>query len=126
MRFMMMVKHPEGKNSGPPPKALMDAMDHIIQEAAKNGTMVITGGLAPTAQSHRVRLSGGKISVIDGPFTETKEVVGGFAIMDFKSKEEALEAAKDFMDLHRQHWPGWEGESEVRQMFGPEDFPPKA
>jgi hypothetical protein len=126
MRFMMMVKHPEGKNSGPPPKALMDAMDHIIQEAAKNGTMVITGGLAPTAQSHRVRLSGGKISVIDGPFTEAKEVVGGFAIMNFKSKEEALEAAKDFMDLHRQHWPGWEGESEVRQMFGPEEFPPKA
>ena len=125
MRFMMMVKHPEGKNSGPPPKALMDAMDRIIQEAVKNGNMVITGGLAPTAQSNRVRLSGGKISVIDGPFTETKEVVGGFAIMDFKSKEEALKAAKDFMDLHRQHWPGWEGESEVRQMFGPEDFPPK-
>ena len=118
-----MVKH--GENSAPPPKALMDAMDHIIQEAVKNGTMVITGGLASTAQSHRVRLSGGKISVIDGPFTETKEVVGGFAIMEFKSKEEALEAAKDFMDLHRQHWPGWEGESEVRQMFGPEDFPPK-
>ena len=126
MRFMMMVKHPEGKNSGPPPKALMDAMDHIIQEAAKNGTMVITGGLAPTAQSHRVRLSGGKISVIDGPFTEAKEVVGGFAIMNFKSKEEALEAAKDFMDLHRQHWPGWEGETEVRQLYGPEEFPPKA
>ena len=125
MRFMMMVKHPEGKNSGPPPKALMDAMEHVIQEAVKNGNMVITGGLAPTAQSNRVRLSGGKISVIDGPFTETKEVVGGFAIMDFKSKEEALKAAKDFMDLHRQHWPGWEGESEVRQMFGPEDFPPK-
>jgi hypothetical protein len=126
MRFMMMVKHPEGKNAGPPPKALMDAMGPIIQEAVKNGTMVITGGLAETAQSHRVRLSDGKISVIDGPFTETKEVVGGFAIMDFKSKEEALEAAKDFMDLHRKHWPGWEGESEVRQMFGPEDFPPKA
>jgi hypothetical protein len=125
MRFMMMVKHPENY-SGPPPKALMDAMDQIIQEAAKNGSMVITGGLAPTAQSHRVRLSGGKISVIDGPFTETKEVVGGFAIMNFKSKEEALQAAKDFMELHRQHWPGWEGESEVRQMFGPEDFPPKA
>jgi hypothetical protein len=125
MRFMMMVKHGENY-SGPPPKALMDAMDHITQEAAKNGTMVIAGGLAPTVQSHRVRLSGGKISVIDGPFTETKEVVGGFAIMDFKSKEEALEAAKHFLDLHRQHWPGWEGESEVRQMFGPEDFSPKA
>jgi hypothetical protein len=123
MRFMMMVKH--GENSTPPPKALMDAMERIGQEAVKNGSMVISGGLASTAQSHRVRLSGGKISVIDGPFTETKEVVGGFAIMEFKSKEEALEAAKDFMDLHRQHWPGWEGETEVRQMFGPEEFPPR-
>ena len=126
MRFMMMVKHPEGNNSGPPPKALTDAMDQIMQEAVNNGTMVMAGGLASTAQSNRVRLSGGKISVIDGPFTETKEVVGGFAIMDFKSKEEALEAAKHFIDLHRQHWPGWEGESEVRQMYGPEEFPPKA
>ena len=125
MRFMMMVKHPEN-HSGPPPKALMDAMDQIMQEAVNNGTMVMAGGLASTAQSNRVRLSGGKISVIDGPFTETKEVVGGFAIMNFKSKEEALEAAKDFMDLHRKHWPGWEGESEVRQMYGPEEFPPKA
>ena len=115
MRFMMMVKHGES-HSGPPPQALMDAMDRIMGEAVKNGTMVMAGGLAATAQSHRVRLAGGKISVIDGPFTETKEVVGGFAIMDFKSKAEALEAAKDFIDLHRQHWPGWEGASEVRQM----------
>jgi hypothetical protein len=121
---MMMVKH--GEPCGPPPKAMMDAMDHISQEAVKNGSMVISGGLASTAQSNRVRLSGGKISVIDGPFTETKEVVGGFAILNFKSKEEALESAKNFMDLHRQHWPGWEGETEVRQMFGPEDFPPRA
>jgi hypothetical protein len=124
MRFMMMVKHPE--SSVPPPQPLMDAMARIGQEAVKNGTMVLSGGLAPTAQSNRVRLSGGKISVIDGPFTETKEVVGGFAIMEFKSKEEALEAAKHFLDLHRQYWPGWEGESEVRQLFGPEDYCPKA
>jgi hypothetical protein len=103
----------------------MDAMARIGQEAVQNGTMVLSGGLAPTAQSNRVRLSGGKISVIDGPFTETKEVVGGFAIMDFKSKEEALQAAKHFLDLHRQYWPGWEGESEVRQLFGPEDYCPK-
>jgi hypothetical protein len=124
MRFMMMVKHPE--NCAPPPQALMDAMHHISQEAIKNGAMVISGGLAATAQSNRVRLSGGKISVIDGPFTETKEVIGGFAILNFNSKEEALESAKAFMELHRQHWPGWEGETEVRQMYGPEDFPPRA
>jgi hypothetical protein len=124
MRFMMMVKAAE--NPGLPPQALMDAMDKLTQEAVKNGTMVLGGGLAPTAQSNRVRLSGGRISVIDGPFTESKEVIGGFAIMDLKSKEEALEVAKHFIDLHRQHWPGWEGESEVRQMFGMEDVPPKA
>jgi hypothetical protein len=124
MRFMMMVKAAE--NPGLPPKSLMDAMEKLTQDAVKNGTMVMGGGLAPTAQSNRVRLSGGKISVIDGPFTESKEVIGGFAIMELKSKEEALEVAKHFIDLHRQHWPGWEGESEVRQMFGMDDVPPKA
>ena len=124
MRFMMMVKAAE--NRGMPPQALMDAMEKLTVDAVKNGSMVMGGGLAPTAQSNRIRLSGGKISVIDGPFTEAKEVIGGFAIMDLKSKEEALEVAKHFIDLHRQHWPGWEGESEVRQMFGMEDVPPKA
>lgn len=124
MRFMMMVKAAE--NRGMPPQALMDAMEKLTVDAVKNGSMVMGGGLAPTAQSNRIRLSGGKISVIDGPFTEAKEVIGGFAIMDLKSKDEALEVAKHFIDLHRQHWPSWEGESEVRQMFGMEDVPPKA
>jgi hypothetical protein len=123
MRFMMMVKAAEP--SGPPPQGLMDAMGVHMQEAISKGTMVMAGGLAPMAQSHRVRLSSGKVSVIDGPFAETKEVVGGFAIMDFKSVEEALQAAKDFIELHKKHWPGWEGESEVRQLFGAEDYPPK-
>jgi hypothetical protein len=123
MRFMMMVKSAE--NSGVPPKSLMDAIDKMTQEAVKNGTMVLAGGLAATAQSHRVRLSGGKISVIDGPFTEAKEVIGGFAIFDLKSKEEALEGAKRFMEVHKEHWPGWNGETEIRQLFGPEEFAPK-
>jgi hypothetical protein len=123
MRFMMMVKAAEP--SGPPPQGLMEAMGVHMQEAISKGRMVMAGGLAPMAQSHRVRLSGGKVAVLDGPFTETKEVVGGFAIMDFKSVEEALQAAKDFIELHKKHWPGWEGESEVRQLFGAEDYPPK-
>ena len=124
MRFMMMVKHPEP--SGPPPKELMDAMAKLTEEAVKAGTMVASGGLAPTAASTRVRLSRGQVTAIDGPFTEAKEVVGGFAILEFKSKEEALEGARAFMELHRKHWPGWEGETEIRQVFGPEDFPPHA
>ena len=60
--------------------------------------------------------------MIDGPFTEAKEVIGGYAQFDLTSKEEAIKSAVKFMDLHKQLWPGWEGETEVRQMFGPEDF----
>jgi hypothetical protein len=117
MRFMMMVKSAE--NSGPPPKPLMDAMGKLVEESVKTGTMVQTGGLGPSAQTTRVRLSRGQVSVIDGPFTEAKEVVGGFAILDLKSKEEAIEVAQRFIELHKELWPGWEGESEIRQVFGP-------
>ena len=124
MRFMMLVKSAE-KNSGPPPKELMDAMTKLSEEAVKAGTMIASGGLAPTAASTRVRLSGGKVTAIDGPFTEAKEVVGGYAVFDLKSKKEAIEGALRFMELHKKYWPGWEGETEIRQIFGPEDFPPK-
>jgi hypothetical protein len=123
MRFMMLVKSAE--NSGPPPKGLMDAMGKLAEEAVKSGAMIESGGLAPTVMSTRVRLSRGQITKTDGPFTESKEVVGGFAVFEFKSKKEAIESAVDFMELHKQHWPGWEGETEVRQIFGPEDFPPR-
>ena len=121
MRFMIMVKHLEP--CGPPPKALMEAVGKAGEEARKSGALLLSGALAPAATGSRVRVSGGKISVMDGPFSETKEVVGGFAIFEFKSKQEATEAATSFMELHRQHWPGWEGESEIRQLCGPEDSP---
>ena len=123
MRFMMLVKHKE--LSGPPPKALMDAIDKLAEQATKDKTMVLAGGLAPMAATTRVRVSGGRVTATDGPFAEAKEIVGGFAIFDLKSKQEALEGAQRFMDLHRQHWPEWEGETEVRQIMGPDDFPCK-
>jgi hypothetical protein len=116
----MMVKH--GENPGVPPKALMAAMDKLIEGEVKSGSMITTGGLAPMAQTTRVRVAKGKLTVTDGPFTEAKEIIGGFAIFDLKSKEEALEKARIFMELHRQHWPEFEGETEVRQIFGPEEF----
>jgi hypothetical protein len=100
----------------------MDAMAKLHEEAVKAGTIRGSGGLAPLAQSTRVRLSGGQIKVTDGPFTEAKEVIGGYAEFELKSKEEAIEGAVHFMELHKKHWPGWEGETEVRQIFGPEDF----
>jgi hypothetical protein len=102
----------------------MDEITKLSQEAIKGGTMVETGGLAPTAVSTRVRVSRGQLSTIDGPFTEAKEVIGGYAVFNLKSKQEALEGAVRFMELHKKHWPSWEGETEIRQVFGPEDFPP--
>jgi hypothetical protein len=123
MRFMMIVKHAE--KQGPPPKSLMDAIAKAAEEETKAGTMLGNGGLFPTAQGARVRLSGGKVTVIDGPFTEAKEIIGGYAQFELKSKEEAIESAVQFMELHKKHWPGWEGETEVRQMFDPNDFPCK-
>jgi hypothetical protein len=122
MRFMMMVKHKEGQ--GNPPKELMDAIAKLAEEAVKGGTMVASGGLAPSTMSTHVRVSKGQVNTIDGPFAEAKEVVGGFAIFELKSKQEALDGALRFMELHKKHWPGWEGETEVRQIFGPEDMPP--
>ncbi|HXO32750.1 MAG TPA: YciI family protein [Candidatus Acidoferrales bacterium] len=119
MRFIMLVKHPEKQAA--PPKELVDAMAILHKEAIQAGTIRGSGGLAPTAQSSRVRLSGGQVRVFDGPFTEAKEIVGGYAEFELKSKAEAIEAAVRFMTLHKEHWPGWEGETEVRQIFEPED-----
>jgi len=120
VRFMMLVKSAE--NSGPPPKELMEALWKSGEEAAKAGVMIDSGGLKPTAMSARVQLRGGKVTAIDRPFTESKEIIGGFAIFEFKSVQEAIESAKDFMELHRKYWPGWQGETEVRPMFGKDEF----
>jgi hypothetical protein len=122
MRYMMIVKHAE--NQGPPPKALMDAIAQLAQEDVKSGTMIGNGGLRPTAKGARVRLSGGKVSVIDGPFTEAKEIIGGYAQFELKSRQEAIEGAVRFMELHKKYWPGWEGETEVREMYEPGELPP--
>jgi hypothetical protein len=113
MRFMSLVRGAETKS--PPPPALMEAIGKLGVEAFKSGKM---GGLMASAAGARVRLAGGKITVTDGPFAESKEIIGGYAVFELNSKEAAVEEARKFMDLHRQHWPGWEGESEVRQIFG--------
>jgi hypothetical protein len=118
MRFMSMVKSAEDYRLGPPPQALMEAIDKLGQEMTKTGVMLDMGGLLPTAMGGaRVRVSGGKLSVTDGPFSEAKEVIGGYAVFNVQTKEEAMALTLRFMDLHRQHWPEWEGETELRQMF---------
>ena len=115
MRYMMIVKHKEAQ--GMPPKELMDAMGKLTEEAIKNGTLLGNGALLPTAAGASVRLSGGRVTVTDGPFTEAKEIIGGYALFELKSKQEAIEGARQFMELHNKHWPGWEGETEVREMM---------
>ena len=114
MKYLSIVKTPE--NLGPPPQALMDAMDKLVKESIKNGSVVQTGGLAGSAQGVRVRLAKGKVTVVDGPFTEAKEVLGGYAMLEAASREEAIENAKLFLDLHRKHWPAWSGECEIREI----------
>ena len=120
MRFMMMVKSAESVAA--PPQELMEAIARLSTQETKEGKLVASGGLAPTAMSSRVRLSDGKMAVLDGPFTETKEVVGGYAVLEFTSREAAVQSAVEFMELHKKHWPGWEGETEVRQILGPDDY----
>jgi hypothetical protein len=122
MRFMTLVKSAE--TSTPPPQALMDAIGKLGAEAAGKGVMVEMGGLLPTAMGARVRLARGRLTVTDGPFTEAKEVIGGYAVYAVKSKEEALEWTRRFMALHQEHWKGWEGEVELRQLYDPPGPPP--
>jgi len=95
----------------------MDAMGKFIEKSMKEGTLVDTGGLLPSKDGVRVRLANGKITVTDGPFSESKEVIGGWAILNAASKEEAIRFATEFLELHRKHWPAFDGESEVRPMF---------
>ncbi|SRR6266550_2946485 len=114
MRFLMFIKHADGSHHGTPPKALMDAMEPFVAEGFRTGWLKDTSGLKGTSEGLRIRSKGGKLTITDGPFTEAKEVVGGYAIVDVKSKDEAREIARRFMELHRIHWPEFECESEVR------------
>ncbi len=119
MRFLMLVKSTRDSEAGLPPKPeLMAAVAKMAEEASKSGALVGSGGLLPSSQATRIHVSGGKTAVIDGPFAETKELVGGFAIFDLKSKEEAVQAGKRFMQVHADILgPSYEGELEIRPMF---------
>ena len=116
MRYMMFIKHSEDYRNKKIPKGLNDAMGDFVQTGFKNGWLLDTAGLTPTAQGKRITLKGGKLSVIDGPFSESKEVVGGYALVEAPSNDVAFEHARHFMELHRVHWPEFDGECEVRPL----------
>jgi len=111
MKFLSIYKHAE-RNTPPSPEE-MAAMGKLIEEGMKAGWLLATEGCMPSVQGARVRRDSGKVSVTDGPFTETKEVVGGFAILKANSREEAIQLVKDFLKVVG------EGECELRQLYEP-------
>jgi len=119
MKYLSFVRHSESYRNSPLPPAFMEAMGKYVEKSRQDGTLVDTGGLLPTSEGARVRLAGGKLTVTDGPFSESKEVIGGWAILKADSKAEAVRLATEFMELHRKHWPEFDGECEVRPMFEP-------
>ena len=119
MKYLTFIRHPESYRDAAPPAALMEAMGGFIERSRKRGTLVDTGGLLPTKDGLRIRVANGELTVTDGPFTESKEVIGGWAILEGDARAEVIEVATEFMELHRKHWPGFEGECEVRPMFDP-------
>jgi hypothetical protein len=122
MRYMVFVKMAE--DVGEPPVALVEAMGSEMEKAFADGLMVDAGGLYPTAQSTEIRLTAGAITSTDGPYAEAKEVVGGYSIIEVRSEEEAVANARRVLELHQQHWDGWEGAVEVRRIAGPDEGPP--
>jgi hypothetical protein len=109
MRFMILYK--SGKDSdAPPSQQEMAAVGQLIEDMAKAGVLIATDGLQPSSKGARVRISGGKFTLTDGPFTETKELIAGYAIVQTKSKADAIELAKRFLKVME------EGESEIRLM----------
>ena len=119
MKYLTFIRHSESYRQSAPPAALMEAMGKFVQKSLQDGSLVDTGGLLPSKDGTRVLLARGKITVTDGPFTESKEVIGGYAILNVASRSEALRIATEFMELHRTYWPEFEGECEMRPMFEP-------
>lgn len=119
MKYLAFIRHAESYRDAGPPPALLDAMGQFVQKSLQDGSLVDTGGLLASKDGFRIRLAKGVISMTDGPFSEAKEVIGGWAILKADSKVEAVRIAREFMELHRKHWPQFEGEAEVRPMFEP-------
>lgn len=117
MRFLSMIRVEEGTGQVPSEQLMRD-MGRLVDEMSRSGHLIGTAGLRPSAEGVRVRLHrGGRLSVSDGPFTEAKEVIGGYAILEAGSKDEAVELTRRFL---RVHGDDWDVECELRQLDGPE------
>ncbi len=113
MRYMMFIT---SSSQEPPTPELMEAIGKLAEREFKAGRLIETNGLMPISMATHVRLEKGEILVTDGPFAESKEVVGGYAVFEFANHKEAVASAIEFMELHKKHTRGWEGRCEVRQI----------
>jgi hypothetical protein len=117
MRFLSMIRIDETTGQVPSEQLMAD-MGKLMEELTRTGQLVSTAGLRPTSEGVRVKLHrGGRLTAVDGPFTETKEVIGGYAILEAPSKAEAIELTRRFLKVHGAEW---DVECEVRQLEGPE------
>ena len=116
MRFMSMIRVQE-KEGQKPSERLMNEMGKLMEELTRDGSLVRTAGLRPTKEGKRMRWNRGALSTTDGPFTETKEVIGGYAVIEAPSMADALALTKRFLEVHGDEW---NLECEVRQIEGPE------
>jgi hypothetical protein len=119
MRFFMYTLGDENAPVPPPTPELFAQMGAFMEEATKSGALLATGGFGPSSLGARVGLSDGAFTVTDGPFSEAKELIGGWALVQAASKDEAIEWAKRFLTIVGG------GESRIRQVFGPEDGAPR-
>jgi hypothetical protein len=119
MRFFMYTLGDESIPMPPPTPELMTEMGAFMEEATKSGALIATGGFAPSALGATVGLNDGTFTVTDGPFSEAKELIGGWALVEAASKAEAIDYAKRFLSIVGG------GESRIRQVFGPEDGAPR-
>ena len=115
MRFMFLIR--SASEAGPTP-ALMSAMHEMAEAEVKAGRMIADGGLAPPSEGMQLRLKSGKVVPLDGPFAESKEVLGGFAIFELPDLAAAEQSARRFLELHAKYTPAWEGICEIRQLAG--------
>jgi hypothetical protein len=123
MRVLTLLKMRES-GLGDPPAEMFTAMDATIKEIDATMTIVDTNGLLPSGVAGtRIISTGGRSTVLDGPFTESRELVGGYAIVEVDTYQQAVDAARKIIEVHEQYWPGWEGEAEVRQIMGPDEQP---
>ncbi|MPZ20760.1 MAG: hypothetical protein GEV06_23050 [Luteitalea sp.] len=118
MRFICLYK-PAAEEGRPPTQEHMVQMGNLIEEMTKAGVLLETGGCHPSARGSRIRLSDENFTVTDGPFTETKEIIGGYAVIQVQSKEEAVEWTKRFLKV------AGDGESEIRLLHEASDFGPE-